>query len=271
MATKNKLTKEGPILMSTTAVTGGTVMDKLREDIIAAKERGILTNQKETKAMILTGSHGGNVTGASALTDKEYIDYDLYEHDCRRVGLRTYPDPTTKPETTKPPDINEIRRIKRVGKSFLGDREICDMTFQVVNIAFYHNQPEKLVEDIECFGPSVIIIAWCFSINGDVAMALRKEGVFARMMLEFDIKEVSQNPEARLGEDQVQILEKMLERDDTGSRKYKDCVLTGPFGAGKTLFATEFVKQRMADLLSISKPFRVIVGVPDIYILISIS
>ena len=55
------------------------------------------------------------------------------------------------------------------------------------------------------------------------------------MMMEFDIRDVTKNPEAKLGEDQVMIVEKMLETDDAGSRKYKDFVLTGPFGAGKNL------------------------------------
>ena len=97
--------------MSTTAITGGKVMDKLRTDLVSAKERGIINNSQETKVLILTGSHGDNESGASGLTDRGYIDYDLYEHDCRRVGLRSYPEPLSVDEHIEPPDINKIKRI----------------------------------------------------------------------------------------------------------------------------------------------------------------
>ena len=75
--------------------------------------------------------------------------------------------------------------------------------------------------------------------------------------MEFDIRDVTKNPKAKLGEDQVMIVEKMLETDDAGSRKYLELE--------KTLFASEFVKQRMADLLLMGKPFRAIGGVPNFY------
>ena len=64
---------EGPILISTTEVKGDFVMGQLRNQILEAIEKGQLTNQKGTRVLILSGSHGDGGTGHSGLTDIEKL------------------------------------------------------------------------------------------------------------------------------------------------------------------------------------------------------
>ena len=71
------------------------------------------------------------------------------------------------------------------------------MDFQVVDLASYHNRPDlredpadspatirkkiakrtqEFVKDVVAFNPTMIILAYCFSSNGDLALALRSVG-----------------------------------------------------------------------------------------------
>ena len=91
---QSNLVLEGPILISTTAVLGSDVMNRLQGKIKEAVEKGCLTNEESTKVLILSGSHG-NEDGHSALSDitqlKDLNDTDegsvtttFYENDCQR-------------------------------------------------------------------------------------------------------------------------------------------------------------------------------------------
>ena len=53
------------------------------------------------------------------------------------------------------PDIMKMKRLnpRFFSNSFLSDDCICNMTFQVVNIAYYHKRGERLVRDIKKFDP----------------------------------------------------------------------------------------------------------------------
>ena len=58
---------------------------------------------------------------------------------------------------------------------------------------------------IQC-EPDVILLGWCYSLNGDVSMLLRGEGVFSQMLLNNDLRIITSNPLARLNGIQRQII-----------------------------------------------------------------
>ena len=58
---------------------------------------------------------------------------------------------------------------------------------------------------IQC-DPDVIMLSWCYSLNGDVSMLLRSEGVFSLMILNNDLRIITSNPLARLNDTQRQII-----------------------------------------------------------------
>ena len=58
---------------------------------------------------------------------------------------------------------------------------------------------------IQC-EPDVILLGWCYSLNGDVSMLLRSEGVFSLMILNNDLRIITSNPLARLNDTQRQII-----------------------------------------------------------------
>ena len=219
---------EGPIMISTTEVKGDFVMGQLRDKIVEAIKNGYLKNEESTRVLILSGSHGDGVSGHSGLTDIEKLkdasdnhDGDItiqfYEGDCMRAGVRP-----VKPrlDIQKLPlmkeSIPDITKIKKLNPLFFQNSYLCDdniskITFQVTSIAYYHKNEEKLIKDIKRFNPKVLALAWCFSINGDVSLALRQEGVFARMVMEHDMREITKNPNAQLDDDQGAIIESIVE------------------------------------------------------------
>ena len=58
---------------------------------------------------------------------------------------------------------------------------------------------------IQC-DPDVIMLSWCYSLNGDVSMLLRSEGVFSQMILNNDLRIITSNPLARLNDIQREII-----------------------------------------------------------------
>ena len=62
-------------------------------------------------------------------------------------------------------------------------------------------------------------------------MALRQEGVFARMVMEHDLREITRNPEARLDADQGQLIQDMVDRNSMES--LQNVFLWGYSGTGK--------------------------------------
>ena len=61
---------------------------------------------------------------------------------------------------------------------------------------------------IQC-DPDVIMLGWCYSLNGDVSMVLRSEGVFSQMILNNDLRIITSNPLARLNDIQRGIIKEI--------------------------------------------------------------
>ena len=55
----------------------------------------------------------------------------------------------------------------------------------------------------------MILLSWCYSLNGDVSMVLRGEGVFSLMILNNDLRVITANPIAELNVIQKQIIKEI--------------------------------------------------------------
>ena len=53
------------------------------------------------------------------------------------------------------------------------------------------------------------MLAFCYSVNSDLSMLLRRCGLFSIMMLSHDLKMLTKNPNAELNENQRQLLEEI--------------------------------------------------------------
>ena len=126
-------------------------MNHLRDKIIEFMVNGYLKNAEGTKVLILTGSHG-NEDGHSALSDFNLHVKQFYEADCWSVGLKPIDPKLPVIKDTIPDIMKSLETLKPSSyifqNSFLCDDDISKMTFQVTNIACYHNNEEKLVDDI---------------------------------------------------------------------------------------------------------------------------
>ena len=51
------------------------------------------------------------------------------------------------------------------------------------------------------------MLAFCYSLNSDVSMLLRRCGLFSTMIISHDLKKLTKNPKAELNEIQRDLLE----------------------------------------------------------------
>ena len=65
---------------------------------------------------------------------------------------------------------------------------------------------DYLIEHLLWLNPTHIAIAWCWSSNCDLAIALRARGLFSKMLLNHDLKMITGNPDVRLTKQQGEIL-----------------------------------------------------------------
>ena len=102
------------------------------------------------------------------------------------------------------------------------------------------NHRQKLVDFVNEKNPDLLIIAWCYSTNGDVCMELRSNAVLSRMIVEAEMRKIGIK-DAKLNSDQVDVLKKAQDS------KIKDIILTGGTGSGKTIIGAEVIKIWMAQ------------------------
>ena len=268
----SKFVFDGPILISTTKIEGDEVMNHLRGKIVEAVKNGHLENSETTKVLILSGSHGDGDSGHSGLTNIEKlkdpndkfigsVTNQFYEGDCIRVGLKPIKPrldiqklPTDKDII---PDI--MKKMEKLNlhihkNCYLSDDVINKITFNVTNIAFYHKNEEKLIEDIEKFDPKVLALAWCYSMKSDVSLALRQKGILARMVIENDMREICNDPNAKLDHKQAEIIEKLA------NEKPQNVLLWGSSGTGKTILLTQALGIKASYFKIQNKEMRIIVS-----------
>ena len=214
------------------------------------------------------------VGGESGLSDEDYLNSWFYELACKDVGTEPNPSHFKSQLRTKGdhiqgdfkkwnvssfarPDIccDPVVLKNLPSNSLLNDPELNKMKVTILNIANYHNRKElrgkdkvkkrseEFLKDVENFDPTVIFIGWCYSANGDVALALRASPIFSLMLLEHDVRKISNKSDAKLDPAQREIVRKISNND------IHHCFLAGSSGTGKTLLAAEFVKNKAAKIL----------------------
>ena len=105
------------------------------------------------------------------------------------------------------------------------------------------NHRKELINFFEKTKPNMVIMDWCYSTNGDVCMALRSNAVFARMLLEADMRSMGIQ-KAKLNEKQIEVL-KIAATDEN----VKVMALAGGTGSGKTVLGAEVVKIWMSQVI----------------------
>ena len=59
------------------------------------------------------------------------------------------------------------------------------------------------------FKPDIIVVGFCFSLNGDVSWLLRRCGLSASMFLTHDLRIITKNPRLELNPIQIQLLKEI--------------------------------------------------------------
>ena len=95
----------------------------------------------------MSGSHGTE-DGSSGLTDKDQIDYGFYREDCKLLGIK--PGPERRNQRLPLTNWNGVPDITKPAEK-VGNRNslLQDMDIRVCNIAYYYDNSQKLVEDIQ--------------------------------------------------------------------------------------------------------------------------
>jgi Tfp pilus assembly pilus retraction ATPase PilT len=133
------------------------------------------------------------------------------------------------------PSLTVLTKFSMEGKHFHEK-----ITYLVLRKSARKNHRQKLVDFVNEKKPDLLIIAWCYSTNGDVCMELRSNAILSRMIVEAEMRKIGIK-DAKLNSDQVAVLKKALDS------KIKDIILTGGTGSGKTIIGAEVIKIWMAQ------------------------
>jgi len=89
------------------------------------------------------------------------------------------------------------------------------------------NKGKKLLDDIGK-DTTVLVIGWCYSLNGDVCMALRSDAVLSRMILEAEMREIGIK-NAKLNSEQKKFLQAVTDRENNDGQGFKEFFLHGKY------------------------------------------
>lgn len=239
---KNIFNSEQCILLSTTKTSARAVAKRLRD--------ACLENEATTRVLVISGGHGGikedstrqplEHNGSTGFTNFDDLDYELYKEDCETVGI----EPRRRIHLisgTKRKPVGEPQEMAASARRdcLMSDLDFNQIQFNVLNIAEFHKDADGLMKFIRDFKPTVLMISWCFSTTCDLAMMLRREGVFGTMFATYDLRTITGDPNAKLSDQQREVLE--------NNRGEKVVVLAGNFGVGKTILLCELAKAVMAE------------------------
>ena len=225
----------GAVLMSSLPTTGRGWKIEL-EKIWETKTA--ISRIKPFKILVLSGTHGGKNpdgswnTAVSGFTDEDCLEPKFYQED-----LKTASELETKFKKDNPELTIEVVDIADYNK------QLCDETLPAKIQKFMNsarkNHRQKLVDFVDEKKPDLLIIAWCYSTNGDVCMELRRNAILSRMIVQAEMRKIGIK-DAKIDSDQLEVLEKAQDP------KIKDIILTGGTGSGKTIIGAEVVKIWMA-------------------------
>ena len=91
-----------------------------------------------------------------------------YDEDKEEVvGIANLAPPVWKERTPWLPG-NWTRRLN------IADRDNTNITIQIIDVAWYHDDIEGLKEVIERFSPTILVVDWCHNGDGYTARQLKK-------------------------------------------------------------------------------------------------
>ena len=202
--------------------------------------------------LIISGCHGHLTDGFSGFTKEELLDDKLYEDVCKLVGLKA----DDRNSSTTPMLKAQKIYIDAEDDSLLRQPPYRNIKFNILNIKFFHQNANGLLDYVEQLNPSAIILDWCFAKNGDVANLLTKSGIVAKMWLRFErtsIVGMTGKGFIELSKEQTETLRDVAKQIEEGS--LNGVILAGAHGSGKTLLGCEVSKIKMAQLKNDKEEF----------------
>lgn len=231
------------ILMSPVFTTGTNELDQLLK-LIDKKE---IENTQSTIVTIFTGTHGSRNSLESGFSNVNNLDifssYKTYDKFSQRVKeLRKCRCSSGYPCACKIKFFIENIKDFHVCKNGIPCRYFLNGSAEECKFPQnYETQSQNLCKRILEQKPTILILAWCYSSNGDVCMALRQNAILSQMLMESDMRNMG-IPSAYLNHQQKSVLRAAQEK--------KDIVIWGPTGSGKTILAVETVKIKISNFLN---------------------
>ena len=115
-------------------------------------------SRNDARILYVTGTHGddyGDEIGVSGLTNKWRLEHEFYIQDCEAIGVLPGPKiprgslPMKSWESEYPDILKPSVRVEPPPPdSFYADEEMKQMDFRLANMAYYHEQQKKLINDI---------------------------------------------------------------------------------------------------------------------------
>jgi hypothetical protein len=218
---------EGIYLMTDMTVTGGTWVEKVEKHVRNIK----LTSGSRFNILVISGTHGGidgKNKAVSGFTDKGRLEPNFYQEDLKSAEA--------------------LEQILKLEQKFLHLKIIVKDMKELNKDEVKAKKPnsnhrKELIKIFEETKPSMVIMSWCYSTNGDVCMALRSKAVFSRMLLESDMRSMGIQ-KAKLNEKQVEVLKIAVANENV-----KVMALAGGTGSGKTVLGAEVVKIWMSKII----------------------
>jgi len=236
---ENKVVQEGPILLTIDRVKTADMKEPVTQAIMDNK----LANDPKTVVVLLSGIEGAMYRKTGLTVKALLLDTrKFYIEECNTIGVvpkHQRPDDINDLplQADHIPDIMEPMKKTKYGTSNLNKQPGMDkITFKVVDCALYHRNMTKLIQDIKRFKPSLLILSWCWSLNSDFSLELRRLGVSSVLLLNHDLKILTGDPNAELDTLQVELIE------DFANKIPRHVFLSGSAGTGKTLSAVEMAK-----------------------------
>ena len=221
----------GAVLMSSLPTTGRGWERELEH---IWKTKTTISKTKPFKILVLSGSHGGrNIDGSwntaiSGFTNKDCLEAKFYQEDLKIAAELEKEFKTDNPELTI--EVTDIANY---------NKQLCDETIPAKIMKMVKlprkNHRERLVDFVDKKRPDLLIIAWCYSTNGDICNELRRNALLSRMIVEAEMRKIGIK-DAKLDSDQIEVLKKAQDPN------IKDIILTGGTGSGKTILGAEVVK-----------------------------